>query len=226
MYSLDKSVSIIIPIGLNDKSREQLFLWVKEYYETVFPDAEICVGALNEKPFSKAKAINQAVEKSTGEILVLSDADIFIDPTLLNESIEALKESAWVIPYNKVLNIYQKSTYELIKQKPQWPIPIELETRPRTHGARIKGGINIVPRHHFERVGGFDERFIGWGGEDDAFASSLKHICGPYRRLEGTIYHLWHSRKPNENYEANVELLKAYRSGKESILKEIEKRKS
>ncbi|MFK4998906.1 galactosyltransferase-related protein [Bacillus sp. N9] len=56
------------------------------------------------------------------------------------------------------------------------------------------GGINVVPRKHFETVGGFDERFVGWGGEDDAFAASLNTLCGYVKRLDATIYHLWHKR--------------------------------
>ncbi|TFB14288.1 glycosyltransferase [Filobacillus milosensis] len=223
---MSKKVSVIIPIGLNDQPREQLFHWVKKYYEIMFPHVELCIGALDEKPFSKGKAINEAVKKSTGEILVINDADVFFDPALLEESIEQLESHSWVIPYNEVLNISEKSTEDLLKLEPEWPIPIDLETRPRTHGARIKGGVNIIPRNHFEKVHGFDERFVGWGGEDDAFASALKHLCGPFKRLDGTIYHLWHSRKTNENYEANVELLRAYRAGKDSIIKEIEKRKA
>ncbi|QCK82219.1 hypothetical protein E5Z46_08125 [Geobacillus kaustophilus NBRC 102445] len=50
-------------------------------------------------------------------------------------------------------------------------------------------------------VGGFDERFSAWGGEDDAFSSAVNTLCGHYKRLEHTIYHLWH---PVVGYENNL----------------------
>ncbi|WLV25334.1 galactosyltransferase-related protein [Aciduricibacillus chroicocephali] len=221
---LDKT-SIIIPISLNDEIRAKLFRWVKSFYENVMPEVELCIGVANEKPFSKAKAINEAVRSSKGQYLVLADADIFYNPKLIEKSIEALAEHPWVIPYNEVLNVHRGSTDELIQTEPQWPVSIELDTRPRTHGPRLRGGINIVTRENFDLVGGFDERFTGWGGEDDAFASSLNHLCGHYKRLEGTIYHLWHpaNNSSDENYKANIELLKRY-SNKEAVLEEIRKR--
>lgn len=218
-----KDVSVIIPISLNDQSREHAFQWVKKFYETMFPEVELCIGICNEKPFSKAKAINKAVEKSKGDILVIADADIFYDPSLLEQSIKHLETHAWVIPFRKVLNISQKSTQDLLKIEPQWPLPIHIETKSRPYAAM--GGVNIVPRKHFETVFGFDERFVGWGGEDDAFAASLNQLCGYVKRMDATLYHLWHQRNNMGNYAANRELLKAYRSGKESIKKEIEKRR-
>lgn len=220
-----KDVSVIIPISLNDKPREQAFQWVKKFYETMFPEVELCIGVCNEKPFSKAKVINKTVEKSKGDILVIADADIFYDPSLLEQSIKQLETHAWVIPFRNVLNISQKSTQDLLEIEPQWPLPINIETKSRPYGPRATGGVNIVPRTHFETVYGFDERFVGWGGEDDAFAASLKQLCGNAKRMDATLYHLWHERNNGGHYAANRELLRAYRSGKESIKNEIEKRR-
>lgn len=215
-----ENVSVIIPISLNDEPRAQAFHWIKKYYEKMFPEVELCIGVSNEKPFSKAKAINEAVKKSKGEILVIADADLFFDPSLLKEAIQNLENRAWVIPFRTVLNISPESTKELLNLEPQWPIPINLETRARPYAAN--GGINIVPRQHFEKVGGFDERFVGWGGEDDAFAVSLNNLCGYVKRLNGVLYHLWHPRNNMGNYGANRKLLRSYYAGKESILEQIE----
>jgi predicted glycosyltransferase involved in capsule biosynthesis len=218
-----KDVSVIIPISLNDEPRAQAFNWIKKFYENMFPEVELCIGVCNEKPFSKAKVINKTVEKSKGDILVIADADLFFEPSLLEESIKQLETRAWVIPFKRVLNISKESTHDLLETEPQWPVPINLETHPRRYAAM--GGINIVPRQHFETVGGFDERFVGWGGEDDAFAASLNNLCGYVKRMDATLYHLWHERNNGGYYGANRQLLKAYYAGKESIQREIEKRR-
>jgi hypothetical protein len=51
----------------------------------------------------------------------------------------------------------------------------------------------VVPRAVWDAIGGFDERFKGWGWEDMAFQSV---VCGLYghERLDGDIWHLWHPR--------------------------------
>jgi predicted glycosyltransferase involved in capsule biosynthesis len=220
---MSKNLSIIIPISLSDESRIRAFKFVEKFYQQMFPEAELLIGVCNELPFPKAKTINKAVETSTGEILIIADADILIDPLLLRQAVKELETHTWVIPFQRVLNITKESTQELLKVKPQWPLPLKVETRTRQFMGN--GGINVVNRKHFEMVGGFDERFVGWGGEDDAFAYSLNHLCGHAKRLDAPVYHLWHERHNTGNYEANVNYLKPYLNGVDSIKEEIKKRK-
>jgi hypothetical protein len=53
----------------------------------------------------------------------------------------------------------------------------------------------VVPRPLWDAVGGFDERFEGWGGEDDAFHAACRALCGT-ERLRGVAWHLWHEESP------------------------------
>jgi glycosyltransferase involved in cell wall biosynthesis len=51
-----------------------------------------------------------------------------------------------------------------------------------------------VSRRDFERVNGFDLRFVGWGGEDEDMAARLRRIglrCG-WPGPRATLLHLWH----------------------------------
>src|ERR1035437_8821162 len=54
--------------------------------------------------------------------------------------------------------------------------------------------IQIMPREAFITVGGMDERFRGWGGEDQAFLLALNILWGPYRNSPNNVYHLWHPK--------------------------------
>lgn len=73
------------------------------------------------------------------------------------------------------------------------------------------GGLTIVPRAVWDRVGGFDERFIGWGYEDAAFLIA----AGEFDRLSGPAYHFWHpdsSTEPTEpwpEYQARLAALQS-----------------
>jgi glycosyltransferase involved in cell wall biosynthesis len=54
-----------------------------------------------------------------------------------------------------------------------------------------------VARHDFERVNGFDGRFLGWGGEDQDLANRLRRIglmCG-WPGPRATMLHLSHPRR-------------------------------
>lgn len=210
-----KKVSILIPYQPDHGHRDILFNWVWKFYKMHMPDAELCTGKSRSKLFSRSQAINDAAKKAKGDIFVIVDGDIIYDPEIIVQSIKALDKSAWVVPYSKFINLSEQQTQELLKANPKCPTNIEGPARKYNS----VGGINVVPRKNFEKVHGFDERFVGWGREDDAFATAMNTLCGKYTRLPRSIYHLWHPRvgtKGNPNIEYNNELLKRYKSEKTS----------
>ncbi|MGM0904471.1 MAG: galactosyltransferase-related protein [Bacillota bacterium] len=207
-----KDVSILIPYRPDNGPRDKAFEWVKKYYQALMPDAELCIGSCKYRIFSRSQAINDAASKATRDVFVIVDSDIFYNPKLVEESIGLLDQVPWVIPYNTIQMISEKSSFELYSTEPGFPPKMKLET---TIKGGYHGGMNIVPRKHFERVGGFDGRFCGWGGEDDAFAYSMNTLCGQYKRLDEEIYHLWHPRRSGQgglkDYDPIYNLFKRYK---------------
>jgi predicted glycosyltransferase involved in capsule biosynthesis len=209
-----RDLSILIPFDKNSSlQRKKVFTWVYKYYRYFFPSAEVCIGDCPQtEPFSKSTAINNAAKEASKNNYVIVDADIICDPNLIKESIGLLKKHSWVIPYSKVRNLTKKSTEDLIRGGINSQIKINQYTYHERNVLPV-GGINILPKAHFNAVHGFDERFIGWGGEDDAFAASVNAICGHYKRLNQPIYHLWHSksnRKKDYKYSNNLSLAQKY----------------
>lgn len=206
-----KLISVLIPFRPDHPSRVRSFHWILQFYRELLPDAEICVGTCKTQLFSKSRAINQAAKQATRDIFVIADADMFYDPHIIKQAVNLLDRAAWVIPYKQVLDISENSTKQLLAAKPHWPVKMHLEVKQRT--PRTVGGINVVPRKHFEAVGGWDERFVGWGGADDAFFCALETMCGRHKRLDHFIYHLWHKplkAKSNPNYAYNYSLAMQY----------------
>ncbi|MGH8106448.1 MAG: galactosyltransferase-related protein, partial [Arenimonas sp.] len=59
------------------------------------------------------------------------------------------------------------------------------------------GGSIAITRKAYEEIGGFDESFIGWGGEDNEFWERAKtRRLWPYAFLP--IVHLWHAAQPGK----------------------------
>jgi predicted glycosyltransferase involved in capsule biosynthesis len=194
-------VSIIIPFQTDHGIRADEFEWIKKYYSRVMPEAELCFGIINGKELNKSKAVNLAAKKATKEVLVIADADVIYDPEIIVKSISLLNKAACVVPFTEVYNIERTATERLLKTEPKWPIDVKFEeSTKKSIYPGFAGKLIVISKEIFEKVGGFDERFIGWGGEDDAFSLAVKTICGKLVNIKGEIYHLWH---PVSNYYSN-----------------------
>ncbi|WP_066071263.1 glycosyltransferase family 2 protein [Neobacillus soli] len=210
-----ENVSIIIPFQTDHGPREEAFEWLKRYYAAVMPDAELCLGVYNGSEFNKSKAVNRAAKMATKDIFVIADADIVYDPRIILKAIELLKEAAWVVPFTEIYDIPMEATKYLLRKQPKWPLRVGIEECNKANWIYegFAGKLNVIPRANFEAVGGFDERFVGWGGEDDAFSHSVNTLCGQFVNCDAKIFHLWHPAShyvTNPNGEANKRLLKRY----------------
>jgi N-terminal domain of galactosyltransferase len=218
---LDK-VSILLPISGDLGARGEAFKWVLKFYETLMPEAEICIGKHDGYPFSKSKAVNDAARKATRNIYVIADTDVIYDPKIIVKSVKLLDDHAIVIPVSSRKLLTESSTKDLLNTTPSWPLKEKYESDKMKN---TKGLLNVLKRHDFEKVGGFDERFEGWGAEDSAFVDSVCFACGKKAQLKYYAIHLWHPQADKSNHKKNLKLYKNYKKGREATLEEIEKRK-
>jgi hypothetical protein len=204
-------LSVLLPYKPDNGPRDEAFRWTRAFYRKYMQNAEICIGHSESALFSRAQAINDAARQATTDLFLIADTDIVYDPRIILEAKQKLNTHAWVIPYSQVQDISEPCTKQLLGTEPVWPFAMPLDSTVRTYSP--KGGLTLMPRKHFEAVKGLDERFIGWGGEDDAFASSLDTLCGQHDRLQEAIYHLWHPNNKengNPNYANNFNLFLRY----------------
>ena len=228
------NVSILIPYKPDYGIRDDLFKFVKTFYENVIPEVELCIGVCQNELFNRSQAINIAAKKATKDVFVIADSDVIYDPLILVQAIQLLDKYAWIIPYSRWLDLSKSSTEKLLLSSPQWPLSMKVEYEDRYKNKNFKSvsGVVVVTRENFNIVEGFDERFIGWGREDVAFKEAMNTICGPYKRINGNfLYQLWHSRtesQGNPNFENNDQLYKRYikRRGRVKEMKELIKERN
>lgn len=207
-----KGVSIIIPFRPSSQAKERLrnVLWLKQYWETNLPGAEIIIGDDPNagRVFSKSIAINNAVAKSSGDVLVIVDADgyIAIDHVMycVDEIRHARKSGRrlWFVPYRQFYRLNEKASDLLLSSDPAKPYsftdPVdpsmtinEAGTSPFT-GHWYGAVIQIVPREGWDIVGGWDQRFCGWGNEDHAAMRAMDTLYWPHKTLPTSVLHIWH----------------------------------
>jgi GT2 family glycosyltransferase len=87
------------------------------------------------------------------------------------------------------------------------------------------GGLVIVQRDYLQLLGGWDERFLGWGGEDDAMSLKVARAGIQVHVMQNApAYHLHHRRAEETatfvaEYQANQAVLAHLTSLSEPALK-------
>lgn len=177
-------VSIVVPFFPDGAERDRNWAYLKQRYRALFPDWELVESSCS-GPWRKGVAVNAAVAQSTGDVLVISDADVVIPEVALRQAVERLEDHPWVVPHRLVCRLNEQATRLLIEG--HHPDGCEAPKR----GA-AGGGMLVTRREDFDAVRGVDERFEGWGGEDISFGRALDTLVGSHRRLGSVLWHMHH----------------------------------
>ncbi len=205
-------ISIVIPFRSPSVMDERVrnIEWLKTYWRTHLPGAEVIVGEDPDRgrAFSKSVAVNHGIARSKGDILVIVDADGYLPADAVLYCADEIRNARkrgralWFIPYRKFYRLSNEATLRLLSSDTRTPYVypevvspsdvLNLEDANPDIAHRYGALIQILPREAFEQVGGWDERFCGWGGEDHAAMRATDTLYGPHKTLPGRVFHLWH----------------------------------
>ncbi|MGB8635264.1 MAG: galactosyltransferase-related protein [Rhodanobacteraceae bacterium] len=177
--------------------------------------------AYNPGPFNKSWGFNIGFRASDSPWIAFADADVILGSSLpatteyLREGFQAIK------PYRTLIDLDPQETRRVAAGEFDWLPPRDAgHARNREGGGEyivFAGGVFLIARAAFVHVGGWDERFRGWGGEDDAMSYKLERARLPAIELDQRpAVHLYHPRTPQTmsaqpHYAANLSLLEDYR---------------
>lgn len=169
------------------------------------------VGEHTDGPFNRSQAINTAL---TGpwEVAVIADSDTWVPEPQLREAIKTARRTETLCSaLTSVVELSEDCTRAILSGDMDF-LDIGVD-KIRSRELETQSSMIVVPRTLWDAVGGMDERFTGWGGEDNAFWRACALIGGKPHRIHGHAYHLWHPTAKNPTdptYRANLRLWRKY----------------
>lgn len=155
------------------------------------PPAQSNVGSV--RPFSVARALNAAAEKAIGEHFLLFGADHIPDMAAIAWASHQLRGYAFARIYERVAYATEAATRIILSN-----LAYPLEAADWHEVSAPCPGVLGVRRSAWDKAGGLDERYEGWGYEDTAFLDRLQatHHNNGLRGTMGpsglVLRELWH----------------------------------
>lgn len=212
-----RGITFLVPFtpGVAE-DRDRIWDWSRRHWLARLPGVQVIVAddpdhfnVLPTHPFSKAAAVNAAGTQARGDIVVIIDADAYVDAALIRFCAAEIRKARragrrlWYVPYRRFWRLSAEATERVLTSSPKRPWhpadpPAEGDVDPEsrakaTFGSFFAAMVMVMPIEAFEESGGMDPRFNqGWGGEDISFKRQVDTIYGSHKTIDGPVYHLCH----------------------------------
>jgi hypothetical protein len=175
----------------------------------------------NPGKFNKSWGFNVGVRASTGSALAFGDADLLTQA--LPAAVAAVRSGAPVVrAFSRVIDLDEAQSDMLRADLSRLADPsFGAAGRDRRQSGEIPplcGGLVLIQRQVLAKLGGWDERFLGWGGEDDAMDIKVHRAgLGGIILKESPAFHLAHHRlgaaiAPDPYFRNNAALVRQLRA--------------
>ena len=154
--------------------------------------------------YNKSAAMNAGVKLAQADVVVLLDADMVVPERLaawLTERFDRHPELAAMRFARFIFNLDEADSRVMV---PAGPLVVPQQIKFVNQNTPMP---LAVRKSAYDELGGHDEAFTGWGGEDVEFLSRLRTLrCCEGGRIP--IIHIWHSFAPQKaNGHHNSDLL-------------------
>jgi hypothetical protein len=149
--------------------------------------------------FNKSWAFNCGAIIAPDDLILLHDCDLLVPKNYIKESIKVLGIKDMALPWAKILYLTEGSSKNYPDGQPK------VSSVLTSHQA--VGGSLLVRKKFYLKIGGMDERFVGWGGEDNAFyakAAKLGRINRVSPAVGLTLLHHYH--KPAQKWHPHSQI--------------------
>jgi len=197
---------ILVPRREDHGYRDSVWAWIRAWWERELPELPIFEGHHTEGLFNRSAACNRAAALAGAwDVGLLIDADVICDAAQVREAIEVAHDEGnrLVLPFTRRHNLSERGSRRVMAgDQGSWRKYVA-----KTY-TQMCSSVVAIPRQLWDTVGGFDERFEGWGFEDTAFACACETFGTTLHKIEGESWHLYHptapeGRRDSPSYQAN-----------------------
>jgi GT2 family glycosyltransferase len=136
----------------------------------------------------KSWAYNVGARLAAGSILVFQDGDVCAPARYARELVDAIETRGHAAAsVQRILFYLNQADSQSVQMSNHFAAGI----RPTLVFQNWKGGTIAIRKDAFMAIGGFDEGFVNWGGEDDEFYDRCA-LIGHCRSGYLPFVHLWH----------------------------------
>ena len=153
-------------------------------------------------PYCRSWAFNVGVGQARGAVVVLHDNDMVVPADYATNIMKHVRQGHEVVNLKRfIFCLSKKHSRAVVANKAKLTDKAPVSVMQNAEG----GGSIAITRTAYEQIGGFDESFVGWGGEDNEFWERAQTLrVWPYAYLP--IVHLWHAPQAGKNKRDNPTL--------------------
>lgn len=188
-------VVVLVPRRSDGGRRDHLWSYLAARWATECPDWPVFEGHHDDGgAFNRSAAINAAASAAGDwDVAILADSDTFVGTDQLHAAVQSAARTGRItFAYDRFAYLSRRMSDRVMEgyQGNWWDGVVW--TMPGTCSSMV-----VVTRQLFDAVGGFDEGFVGWGGEDVAFSLSCQALGDGFDRITGDVWHLYHDPAPH-----------------------------
>jgi glycosyltransferase involved in cell wall biosynthesis len=204
-------ISLLVPYRGDKAERTRNWSWLRSYWQTYLPKAEIIEHDAGGRLFWKTKTLNECFAKSTGDVVVTMDADFWLPAHEIQLAAEMIRHGTkWIAPYVYYYRLTKLFSQYILSHDPAVPPAVELPPKaPHECCGWWDGacGISVTPRAAWEAVGYQEERYRGWSAEDYAWWYKLDTLWGEHVKVATTAaLHLWHPTREDKRFARGLDV--------------------
>jgi glycosyltransferase involved in cell wall biosynthesis len=144
---------------------------------------------LDNRPiWSRSHALNIAIKRAKSKYLLSTDADIMFEINYIKEAVKELQRDLYQYILARCLDAPEEAMNETDYFK--------LKAISTYRSDTINRGINMTLTHFYHKIHGYDERYTGWGAEDDDLIKRFRLVGLKKRDIShiSSYIHQWHPR--------------------------------
>ena len=156
--------------------------------------------------YNRALAFNVGAAESRGEVLIFHDNDLLMPDGYARTVVAQHAAGYEVINLKRFIFYLSETDTRCLFADPGSLTGITPEEIMQN---ATGGGSLAVNRTTYFEIGGYDEEFVGWGGEDcDFWDRAMTRKLYPYAPLP--FIHLWHPSQPDKTPQKDSDAMQRY----------------